>query len=69
MSTTYKVNGMTCDGCVRSLTKALEAALPGRRIKVVLAEGHAVVDGEPDDAKVQQAVEDAGFDYEGRLAS
>ena len=28
-TTTYRVKGMTCDGCVRTLTRALEAALPG----------------------------------------
>lgn len=66
--TTYRVEGMTCDGCVRSLTAALEAALPGRNVEVRLNEGLAKVDGEPDDAKVENAVEDAGFDYAGRVA-
>lgn len=67
MSTTYRINGMTCDGCVRSLTKALENALPGRGIEVVLADGQATVEGASDDAVVERAVEDAGFDYEGRV--
>jgi copper chaperone len=69
MSTTYRIEGMTCDGCVRSLTKALQTALPGREVEVTLDGGLARIDGEPDDATVEQAVEDAGFDYAGRAES
>jgi len=65
---TYRIHGMTCDGCVRSLTKALETALPGRGVEVRLKEGLARIEGAPDDAAVEDAIEDAGFDYAGRVA-
>lgn len=66
MTTTYRIEGMTCDGCVRSLSKALTSALPDREIEVILKEGLARVSGKPDDVAVEEAVEGAGFDYAGR---
>jgi copper chaperone len=63
--TTYKVEGMTCGGCVRSVTNALERALPGVKIEVTLEGGQVAVEGEHQAAQVQEAVEDAGFDFAG----
>ena len=63
--TTYKVEGMTCGGCVRSVTHALERALPGAKIEVTLEGGQVVVDGAHEAAQVKEAVEDAGFDFVG----
>jgi copper chaperone len=66
MKATYQVNGMTCDGCVRSLSAALAAALPAARIDVELQGGLVRVEGEHDEAAVQQAVADSGFEYVGK---
>ncbi len=63
--TTYRVSGMTCGGCQASLTRALNAALPGLTLDVSHTEGTVVIDGEHDPAVVEATVEDAGFDFAG----
>jgi copper chaperone CopZ len=55
---------MTCEGCVRSVTKALENA-KATDIAVDLASATADIGGLDDDA-VKQVIEDAGFDFGGR---
>jgi copper chaperone len=64
-TTTYKVEGMSCGGCVRSLEGALGRAAPELELSVVLEGGTVVVHGPHDPAVIQQAVEDAGFDFVG----
>ncbi len=64
MPTKYKIEGMTCEGCVRSVTRALENAR-GTEILVDLASGTAAV-GTLDEDTVKQVIEDAGFDFGGR---
>ena len=64
MSDTYLVGGMTCEGCSRSVTKAIEGAIPGARVEVDLAAGRVSVEG-GEASLVAQAVDDAGFDYGG----
>ena len=60
-----RIAGMTCGGCVASVTKAI-GALPGvQEVNVQLDSGVANVrfdDTQIDEAQVQTAVEDAGFD-------
>ncbi len=64
-NTVLKVSGMTCGGCVKSVTKVLQA-LPGvSRAEVTLQPGEAKV--EFDAARVTreamaQAIADAGFE-------
>ncbi len=64
-TTTLKVTGMSCGGCVKSVTGVLEA-LPGvTKAEVSLEKGEAKVDYEADKvtrAAMAQAIEDAGFD-------
>ena len=64
-STVIKIGGMTCQGCVQSVTKALQA-LPGvHSVEVSLAAAEAAVQYDPATASPQllrDAVEDAGFD-------
>ena len=62
---TYHVEGMTCGGCVASLTRALEVALPGLRIEVKLEGGEVRVEEPHDVAKVAAAVADAGYTWVG----
>ena len=64
MTDKYVVNGMTCEGCSRSVTKAIETAIPGAKVEVDLAAGRVSVEG-GEASQVAQAVEDAGFDYGG----
>ncbi|WP_373740250.1 heavy-metal-associated domain-containing protein [Neisseria sp.] len=62
---TLNIGGMTCGGCVKSVTKILEGVSGVSKAEVSLENGHAVV--EFDAAKTHagaliEAVEDGGFD-------
>ena len=61
----YGVGGMTCGGCVRSVTNAVQRAVPGAAIEVDLARGVARIAGPHDEATVKTAVEGAGFVWKG----
>ena len=60
-----KVGGMSCGGCVKSVTTVLEA-LPGvAKADVSLANGEAVVTYEADKVsreRMVQVIDDAGFE-------
>lgn len=56
-----QVRGMTCGGCVRSVTKALEKAGAGA-VKVELESGRVEVTGEIAPELARAAVEKAGFE-------
>ena len=62
---TIKIEGMSCNGCVRDVAKALEA-LPGvTGAEVSLEQACAVVQYDSaatDVTAMRQAVEEAGFD-------
>ena len=62
---TLKVNGMTCDGCVRSVTKALKA-LPGvGDVEVSLAKAEAQIaytSREVSIERLKAAIDDAGYE-------
>ncbi|OJW18626.1 MAG: hypothetical protein BGO51_25835 [Rhodospirillales bacterium 69-11] len=60
-----KVNGMTCDHCVRAVETAVGAAAPGARVQVDLSKGEVTVDGKADPRKVQDAIIDAGYEAAG----
>lgn len=62
----YRVNGMTCDGCAKAVTRAIGAAAPGTRVVVDRPAGRVDVDGAVSESAVRQAVEDAGFEFAGR---
>ena len=66
MSDTYLVSGMTCDGCVRAVTNAIERAIPGASVAVDLAAGRVTIDGADGESAVAEAVDDAGFTFGGR---
>ena len=57
-----QIEGMMCEHCVAHVKKALEA-LPGIAVQVDLQSGTAKVTGSalPDDAKLTEAVEQAGY--------
>jgi copper chaperone len=56
-----KVEGMTCEGCVRALTRRIQAAAPGARVRVDLATGAVEIEGEIGTEAAGRAVEEAGF--------
>ncbi|MDH5493719.1 MAG: heavy-metal-associated domain-containing protein [Myxococcales bacterium] len=61
----YKVGGMTCGGCVRSVKTALERRLPGVQVEVELDAAVATLRGAHDAEAVREAVLDAGFEFGG----
>jgi copper chaperone len=66
MSKTYRVEGMTCEGCARSVTRAIQRRVPGTAVAVDLAAGRVTVTGAAaDGAAVAAAVNDAGFTFAG----
>lgn len=64
-STIVKVGGMSCQGCVKSVTKVL-MELPGvGKAEVSLERGEAAVDydaGKVTRDAIKQAIDDAGFE-------
>ena len=65
MTKTYRVLGMTCDGCAKAVTNAIKTAAPEAAVEVDLDGKRVTVEGTDDDIAIQQAVESAGFDYGG----
>jgi copper chaperone len=62
----YTVDGMTCDGCARAVTRAIEAALPGVTVRVDRTERRVEIDGAPiDERALRRALDDAGFSLRG----
>lgn len=56
-----KVTGMTCQGCVRAVTKAIGRVAPDAAVTVDLPTGTVTVAGSPDKAAVEKAIAGAGF--------
>jgi copper chaperone len=62
---TLNIKGMTCGGCVKSVTGVLEKISGVSRVAVSLEQNHATISYDPARAKPAQfkaAIEDAGFD-------
>jgi copper chaperone len=64
-SITVKVAGMTCSGCVASVTRVLQGVNGVGKVDVSLQQGEAIVEFDPGLAQREQlraAIESAGFD-------
>jgi copper chaperone CopZ len=63
--TIFKVSGMTCQGCVNSVTRVLKS-MPGvESVNVSLERGEAALRYDPsrsNEADLRKAVEEAGFE-------
>ncbi len=59
---TIKIEGMACDGCVRSVRKAIAAADPAAQAEIDLATGIARVRSDKPDNEFVKAIEAAGYD-------
>ena len=60
-----KVGGMTCSGCVRSVTNVLQNEPGVERAEVSLDESRATVVFDPQQvniSRLRQAIEDAGYE-------
>lgn len=61
---TYRVSGMTCGGCARSVESAIKAEAPDAKVTVDLGTASVTVDG-ASEAQVKKAVDEAGFGFQG----
>lgn len=64
-TTTFKVNGMTCQGCVRSVTKVLLGVTGVTAAEVSLQNGAAKVSYEPREVSLERlkaAIDAAGYE-------
>jgi copper chaperone len=64
MATTYRVTGMTCGGCARSVESAIKAVSANAKVEIDLGKAAITVDG-ASEAEVKTAVDEAGFGFEG----
>jgi copper chaperone len=64
---TLKVDGMTCEHCVRAVARALEGSPGVSRARVDLEQGRAIVDydeAKTDPRKLAEAVAEEGYTAE-----
>lgn len=64
----FQVNGMTCGGCARAVTKAVKSVDASANVQVDLGAKRVTVESAADAAKVRSAIEEAGYDVK-RLAA
>ncbi len=62
----FNVRGMTCDNCVHHVTEAIRGVPGVEQARVSLAENSATVEGEFDEKKIIEAVEEEGYELEVR---
>lgn len=66
---TVEIEGMSCDGCVGSVRRALERAAGIEAEEVVIGRAVVRADATVTEAVVRKAIEDAGFDVRGVTAN
>lgn len=57
-----KVDGMTCEGCARSVTKAVQREDPQATVKVDLAAGRVRIESAAPADRFARAIEAAGYE-------
>ena len=62
MAITLQVGGMTCEHCVRAVTKTLQAVPGVENVSVNLAGGRAEVEGAADPQALVRAIESEGYE-------
>ncbi|MFJ8635664.1 heavy-metal-associated domain-containing protein [Streptomyces sp. NPDC093568] len=69
-TTTYAVSGMSCAHCKATLTQAIGELEGVTKVDVDLATGQVTVTSAttPDDARIAEVVDDAGYELTGRAA-
>lgn len=67
MTRRYRIEGMTCDGCVRAVSRVIQAAAPQARIVVDLKSNTAEIDDAVPEATIAAAVDGSGFKFLGKV--
>jgi len=65
--TTYKISGMDCQGCVKSLTRCIKGLSPEATVEVELESGRVSVTVATAE-QVAEAAKMAGFSFDGPIA-
>jgi len=68
VTTTYQVSGMSCGHCEGAVTEEISEIAGVTSVKAVASTGEVTVtsEGEPDEAAVRAAVDEAGYELTGR---
>lgn len=66
---TYRVEGMSCEGCARAVTAAVRKQVPDAFVEVDVSMGMVRVGADAGESEVRQAVERAGFTWGGLAAA
>lgn len=61
MTIKFNVQGMTCGGCARAVTNAVQQADPGASVDVDLAGKAVSIGSSADPARLKAAIEEAGY--------
>ncbi len=64
MTKTLQIKGMTCEHCVRAVTKALQGVAGVDKVAVDLGAGRARIDGSADEGALVRAVEKQGYEVQ-----
>ncbi len=64
-TTTYAIEGMTCNHCVANVDKNLKAIDGVDQVAVDLQKGEAKVDGQAEASKIKEVVESIGYTFKG----
>jgi copper chaperone len=65
MKQVFKIGGMTCQGCVNAVTKALKRLDPAAEVSIDLSSGRVSVEGAIERTAAERTIETAGFVFEG----
>ena len=57
----FTVSGMTCGGCIKAVTKAIQSADPQAQVKVDLASQTIELETQLNSNAAKQLITDAGF--------
>jgi copper chaperone len=60
-----RVEGMSCEHCVRTVREAVRKVAPGAEVRVDLATGTVEVAGPADRTAVEAAIREAGYEVTG----
>lgn len=63
---TYKISGMDCMGCVKSITRSIKGFAPEAEVNVELESGLVTVDGAISADQIEAAAKQSGFTFEGQ---
>lgn len=61
MNQTFNVQGMTCDHCVRAVTKAVQSLDPAAMVKIELATGKVEVQSAKTREEIAKAIAEEGY--------